>query len=153
MKSPKLELQRALRHVAARFPQDREPVLTDIALRVFPHSGEVRFYDDEEQELMRIVIPEWIKGSCDEAFYDKVAPVLRQVLAVEHAYTGMLGGGPKRAFVTGKLLEDGVPQERIDRLHTPVGLSIGAVTPAEIAVSIAAEMVMVRAQHRGAARG
>ena len=81
MKSPKLELQRALRHVAARFPQDREPVLTDIALRVFPHSGEVRFYDDEEQELMRIVIPEWIKGSCDEAFYDKVAPVLRQVLA------------------------------------------------------------------------
>ena len=47
MKSPKLELQRALRHVAARFPQDREPVLTDIALRVFPHSGEVRFYDDE----------------------------------------------------------------------------------------------------------
>lgn len=52
----------------------------------------------------------------------------------------MLGGGPKRAFVSGKLLEGGVPQARIDRVHTPVGLSIGAVTPAEIADSIAAEM-------------
>lgn len=85
--------------------------------------------------------------------HDSDLCVLRQVLAAEHAYTGMLGGGPKRAFVSGKLLEGGVPQAWIDRVHTPIGLSIGAVTPAEIAVSIAAEMVMVRAQHRGAARG
>lgn len=79
--------------------------------------------------------------------------ILRQVMQGEPAYVGMLGGGPKRSFIAGKLLEDGVPQARIERLHTPVGLPIGAVTPAEIAVSIAAQMVMVRAQHRGAARG
>ena len=85
--------------------------------------------------------------------HDSDLCVLRQVLKAEHVYTGMLGGGPKRAFVSGKLLEGGVPQAWIDHVHTPVGLSIGAVTPAEIAVSIAAEMVMVRAQHRGAARG
>ena len=79
--------------------------------------------------------------------HDSDLCVLRQVLAAEHAYTGMLGG-PKRAFVAGKLLEVGVPKERLERLHSPVGLSIGAVTPAEIAVSIAAEMVMVRAERR-----
>lgn len=77
--------------------------------------------------------------------------VLRQVLTAKHAYTGMLGGGPKRAFVAGKLLEGGVPQARIDRVHTPIGLDIGAVTPAEIAVSIAAEMVKVRAENRARA--
>ena len=80
--------------------------------------------------------------------HDSDLCVLRQVLETEHAYTGMLGGGPKRAFVAGKLLEGGVPKERLERLHSPVGLSIGAVTPAEIAVSIAAEMVMVRAERR-----
>lgn len=80
--------------------------------------------------------------------HDSDLCVLRQVLETEHAYTGMLGGGPKRAFVTGKLLEGGVPKEQIERVHTPVGLSIGAVTPAEIAVSIAAEMVMARAKNR-----
>ena len=79
--------------------------------------------------------------------------ILQQVMQGEPVYVGMLGGGPKRAFVAGKLLEGGVPQARIERLHTPIGLDIGAVTPAEIAVSIAAQMVMVRAQHRGAARG
>ena len=80
MITPERQIQRALRHVAERFPQDREPVLTDIVLRVFPHSGEVRIYDDEARELMRIVIEEWIHGSRDEEFYQKVTPILRQAI-------------------------------------------------------------------------
>ena len=67
--------------MAERFPQEKEPVLTDIIVRVFPHSGEVKFYDDEERELMRIVIPEWIHGSRDENFYQKVTPILRQAIS------------------------------------------------------------------------
>lgn len=74
--------------------------------------------------------------------------IQRQVLSMEHAYTGMMGSRPKRAFINSKLLEYGIAQERIDRVHTPVGLNIKAVTPAEIAISIAAEMVLVRAQNR-----
>ena len=74
--------------------------------------------------------------------------VMRQVLAAERAYVGMLGGQGKRAFVAGKLREAGIPQARIDGMRTPVGLDIRAVTPEEIAVSIAAEMVLVRAQNR-----
>ena len=80
MIAPQLQIQRALRHVATRFPEGQEPVLTDISLRVFPHSGEIRFYDDEEQELMRIVIPEWIHGSRDEDFYQKVEPLIREAI-------------------------------------------------------------------------
>lgn len=56
-------------------------MLTDIILRVFPHSGEVKFYDDDERELMRIVIPEWIHGSRDADFYQKVTPVLRRAIS------------------------------------------------------------------------
>jgi hypothetical protein len=67
--------------VATRFPQEQEPVLTDISLRVFPHSGEIRFFDDEENELMRIVIPEWIKGSREEDFYQKVTPILQEAIS------------------------------------------------------------------------
>ena len=81
MITPEKQIQRALRHVAERFPQGSEPVLTDIIVRVFPHSGEVKFYDDEERELMRIVIPEWIHGSRDENFYQKVTPILRQAIS------------------------------------------------------------------------
>lgn len=81
MITPERQIQRALRHVAERFPQNREPVLTDIVLRVFPHSGEVRFYDDDDRELMRIVIEEWIHGSRDEEFYHKVTPILRNAIS------------------------------------------------------------------------
>ena len=81
MITPLQQIQRALRHVATRFPKEQEPVLTDISLRVYPHSGEVRFFDDKENELMRIVIPEWIKGSRDEDFYQKVTPILQEAIS------------------------------------------------------------------------
>lgn len=81
MIAPEKQIQRALRHVAERFPQEKEPVLTDIILRVYPHSGEVRFFDDDERELMRIVIEEWIHGSRDEEFYTKVTPILRRAIS------------------------------------------------------------------------
>ena len=81
MITPERQIQRALRHAAERFQQLAEPVLTDIIVKVFPHSGEVRFYDDHERELMRIVIEEWIHGSRDENFYTKVTPILRKAIS------------------------------------------------------------------------
>ena len=54
----------------------------------------------------------------------------------------------KTAAVNAKLLADGLSQSLLDQVHTPIGLPILAVTPEEIAVSIAAEMILVRARRR-----
>ena len=81
MITPEKQIQRALRHAAERFPQGSEPVLTDIVVRVFPQSGEVKFYDDDDRELMRIVIEEWIHGSRDEEFYQKVTPIIQRAIS------------------------------------------------------------------------
>ncbi|MGN0773361.1 MAG: XdhC family protein [Candidatus Ventricola sp.] len=124
---------------------DDRPELAAVAL--FPQAERVICAPfDRIGERMALTQEDYILAMAST--HDADLCVLRQVMQAEHAYTGMLGGGHKRAFIAGKLLEEGVPQARIDRLHTPVGLSIGAVTPAEIAVSIAAEMVMVRAENR-----
>lgn len=63
-------------------------------------------------------------------------------------YIGMIGSKTKRRAVERKLLELGVPEERLADMHTPMGLPIGAETPEEIAVSIAAELIQARRGER-----
>ena len=60
------------------------------------------------------------------------------------AYTGLIGSRAKWARFRARLSERGVPAAFLDAVRSPVGLDIGAVTPAEIAVSIVAELVAVR---------
>ncbi len=71
-----LTIERALRKVIAKYPVDQEPVLTDIHLEVKPESGELLAYDDDDEELTRCVVEEWIGSADEEKFYDKVSPVL-----------------------------------------------------------------------------
>lgn len=75
----------------------------------------------------------------------------QQVLRVPLAYVGVIGSRRKTAWVNSRLMEAGVPEDAIQRVHTPVGMAIKAVTPEEIAVSIAGEMILVRANYREAA--
>ena len=70
---------------------------------------------------------------------------LRQAFKTPACYIGMLGIRTKVAAFKKILQEDGVPKRRINQLHSPIGLSIGAVTPEEIAVSVAAEPLHFRA--------
>ena len=77
--------------------------------------------------------------------HDKL--VLRQVLTTPAAYIGMIGSRKKVRTVFEHLLADGVPGERLAQVYAPVGLRTGGQTPAEIAVSIMAEIVLV--QHGG----
>ena len=70
-----LTIERALRKVIAKYPACEEPVLTDIHLEVKPDSGELLAYDDDDNELTRCVVEEWIRAE-EEGFYDKVSPVL-----------------------------------------------------------------------------
>jgi xanthine dehydrogenase accessory factor len=71
--------------------------------------------------------------------------VLAQALKTPAAYIGMIGSRRKRDTIYEQLLKDGYTAADIDRVHSPIGLTIGADTPEEIAVSIVAEMIAVRA--------
>jgi xanthine dehydrogenase accessory factor len=73
---------------------------------------------------------------------DEVA--LRQVVSSPAAYVGMIGSKRRVATVLRHLAEEGFPVEALERVHTPIGFDIGAETPEEIAISIIAEIVMVR---------
>jgi xanthine dehydrogenase accessory factor len=70
--------------------------------------------------------------------------VLRQVIKSEARYIGMIGSRQKKNLIFKKLLEEGVPQQRLDQVYAPIGLNINAETPAEIAVSIVAELIRIR---------
>ncbi|MFC2173978.1 XdhC family protein [Acidobacteriota bacterium] len=67
--------------------------------------------------------------------------VLRWAVMTEAGYVGMIGSRTKVKTLYEKLEKEGIPQERLSRVHAPIGLDIGAETPAEIAVAIAAEIV------------
>lgn len=74
--------------------------------------------------------------------------VLAQALATEAGYVGMIGSARKRDTIYRGLVDDGVDPSELDRVHCPVGLDIEAETPAELAVSIAAQLIEHRAHRR-----
>ncbi len=73
---------------------------------------------------------------------------LRRVIATPAAYIGMIGSRRKRDIVYANLRADGFSEEQLARVHAPIGLEIGAETPEEIAVSVLAEIIQVRAARR-----
>jgi len=75
--------------------------------------------------------------------------VLRQVLRTKACYIGVIGSRRKAAAANEQLRREGFSEADIGRIHSPIGLSIGAETPAEIAVSIAAELILERAKRTG----
>lgn len=74
--------------------------------------------------------------------------VQRQALAAKPRYIGVMGSRNKIRVVTEKLMGDGFSREEIETCHMPIGTAILAETPAEIAVSIAGELIRVRAESR-----
>jgi xanthine dehydrogenase accessory factor len=74
---------------------------------------------------------------------------LRTTVTSPAAYVGMIGSRRRTGAVLQHLQDEGIPREVLDHVHTPIGLDIGAETPEEIAVSIIAEIIMVRRGGRG----
>ena len=70
--------------------------------------------------------------------------VLEYCIQQPFNYLGMIGSKNKSRTVLKHLKEKGISQDLLDRVQTPVGINIGSETPAEIAISILAEMVAVR---------
>jgi len=76
-------------------------------------------------------------------------PVLRELLRGDAAYVGMLGSRRRGEAMLRMLAEDGLGVEQLRQVHVPVGLDIGAESAAEMALSILAELLAVRAGRPG----
>lgn len=74
--------------------------------------------------------------------YDKV--VVRELLEKDFKYFGVLGSKAKMAVMLRELKDEGLDAARLDAIRTPIGIDINSRTPAEIAVSIAAEIIAVK---------
>jgi xanthine dehydrogenase accessory factor len=100
-------------------------------------------------------------GSFEEAF-EKIVPnefsyliivtrghledqnVLRWAVQTRARFIGMIGSKFKRKALFGNLREEGISQDLLDRVFSPVGIDINAILPEEIAVSVVAQMIAVR---------
>ena len=85
--------------------------------------------------------------------YDETVLLAVLTRDVQPAYVGCIGSHRKAALAREHLVAAGVPQERVDVVAMPIGLAIGAVTPAEIALAITAQLVRRRAERRGEGPG
>ena len=75
------QVERALRKISDKFPANEEAtVLTDIHIRVTQETGELVAYDDDDNEITRCIIEQWIDNK-EDSFYNDAANTLRSVLA------------------------------------------------------------------------
>lgn len=74
--------------------------------------------------------------------YDQIC--LEKILEKENAYIGMIGSKVRVAKVLDYLEDQGKDREKLNKVYTPIGLKIGSETPAEIAVSIMAQVIEVK---------
>lgn len=140
--------------------RELEPVLTHLGFRcvmmddrpefarreLFPTAETVRVVDFERIDEYAVIGPEdYVCIMTRGHAYDTV--IQAQVLRRRPCYVGVIGSRKKAAGVRMVLKRDyGMTDEELDLITTPIGLEIEAETPAEIAISIAGQMIQVRAQ-------
>lgn len=114
----------------------------------FPDADEIRVIDDFDMAMEDLAIDEdsFIVILTRGHKHDKT--VLVQALRTKAGYIGMIGSRRKRDLIYQSILEQGFSREDINRIHAPIGISIDAETPEEIAVSIVGELVQKRARMR-----
>jgi xanthine dehydrogenase accessory factor len=127
----------------------------DIGFRIHVVDDREKFANSERFPGAEIVvepIPEWLhRAEIPATSYVVVVTrghqhdldAMRALAARDLKYLGLIGSRAKVARIYDALLEEGMPPECLQRVHAPIGLEIGAVTPAEIAVSILAELIAV----------
>lgn len=74
------QIQRAIRKVAEKFPATADPILTDIHLQVKPESGELLAFNDDAEELTRIVVDQWLEPT-EEDLYEAAAVAIKQSIS------------------------------------------------------------------------
>jgi len=138
--------------------------------RLAPSAGlDVEVVDDRSEHLDAAAYPAGVRlHSTDPAFRDGFEPLTSEdyavivtrdaatdaALAGRHApicaYVGVMGSQAKRAYMERTLASAGIPKEVFARVRCPMGVDIGADTPEEIAVSVVAELISLRASRRSA---
>ena len=85
------QVERAIRKIAQKFPANEDTsLLTDIHIRVLQESGEILAFDDDDQEITRCVVEQWIDNK-DEDFYDQIAVIFRNIFKRVHSEVDNLG--------------------------------------------------------------
>lgn len=113
--------------------------------------------NDRFPSVDEIVVPAAFEGCFRDLSIDKDSYIvivtrghmgdltcLKQALMTDAYYIGMIGSRRKRNFIYETLVKAGFTLDDFNKVHNPIGLEIGAETPEEIAVSIAAELIKVR---------
>ncbi|HET7204993.1 MAG TPA: XdhC/CoxI family protein [Terriglobales bacterium] len=110
-----------------RFPEAREVIAEDF------DKAMARLFPSESSYIVIVT-----RGHRDDM------RVLRWAVQTPARYVGMIGSRRKTVAIYKELVKEGIPAHLFERVHAPVGLDIGAVTPEEIAVAITAELIAIR---------
>ena len=129
----------------------------DVGFRVHVADDREKFANAERfpaaAEIVVDDIPSWIaRASLPPHAYVVIVTrghtndleALRALAPRDLRYLGLIGSRAKVARIYDALTTDGMPADVLTRVHAPIGLDIGAVTPQEIAVSILAELIAVK---------
>lgn len=138
--------------------------------RLAPSAGfRVEVVDDRPEQLAAGGVPAEIERvATDARFLEGYVPLGPEDFAVivtrdaatdaeiagrhagRSAYVGVMGSQAKRAFLKRTLLASGLTKEAFESIRCPMGVDVGSDTPEEIAVSVVAELIAVRARGRAA---
>lgn len=109
----------------------------------FPAPVEV-ICDNFSHAIENMPLGRWSKAVIVTRGHQHDLECLQAVIQKDVGYLGMIGSRRRVALIKKHLKEQGVEQARLDRVYMPIGLDLGAQTPEEIAVSIAAELIKVK---------
>ena len=115
----------------------------------FPEAREI-YADDFDQTMARLAPNESAYIVIVTRGHRDDMRVLRWAVQTPARYIGMIGSKRKVIAIYRELQNEGLPPELFERVHAPVGLDIGAVTPEEIAVAITAELIAMRRHSQAA---
>jgi xanthine dehydrogenase accessory factor len=101
------------------------------------------FYDPVKAIQHDLEITPWTYFVLTTRSVDVDISILPSIIESNAAYIGVIGSRRRWATTKGKLLASGIPLEKLNLIHSPIGLNIKAEIPEEIAISIMAEIIMV----------
>jgi xanthine dehydrogenase accessory factor len=132
-------------------------VARPVGFRIHVLDDREKFANDQRfpdaDEIIVDSIPDWLhKAEIPPSAYVVVVTrghthdldALRALAARDLRYVGLIGSRAKVKKIYDALAEEGMPIECLQRVHAPIGLDIGGVSPEEIAISIVAELIAVR---------